>query len=238
MRPRRAGTPASIIPAVKASTGTEHEAQRPTGRGGDLRRRLVEAQRARTGQLVDLAVVAVLGQRQHGDLGDVVDVDERLGDLAGGHGELTRQHALDHERLAEVLREPAAAHDRPPRAGRDQLLLGALRLRLATPREEDELRDAARGREPREGADRLRRAGDREVGEVGHVDGGDVVERGRPGRVVVPVEGERARPDAHADALRPQPLDHAPPRLASAAQNQCVSAHTGIEIQIAWTVHS
>ena len=94
------------------------------------------------------------------------------------------------------------------------------------------------GREPREGADRLRRAGDREVGVVGHVDDGDVVERGRPGRVVVPVEGERARSDAHADALRPQPLDHAPSRLAGAAQNQCVSAHTGIEIRIVWTVHS
>ena len=165
-------------PGVEVVGRHADEAHVAAGRGGDLRRGLVEAQRARAGQLVDLAVVAVLGQRGDRDVGDVLDVDERLGHVARGQRDLARADDVGQERLAEVLREPAAAHDGPLGAGRDQLLLGALGLGLAAAGEQHEPLDAALGRQPRERADDLRRALDREVGEEGDVDRG----RRRPAR--------------------------------------------------------
>jgi hypothetical protein len=39
---------------------------------------LSEAEQPRTGQLVELADVAVVRQRRHHDVGNIVDVDERL----------------------------------------------------------------------------------------------------------------------------------------------------------------
>ena len=77
-------------PGVEVVGRDAHEADLAAGGGRDLRGGLVEAQRARTGQLVDLALVAVLGQRGHRDVGDVLDVDERLGDVAHGQRDLAR----------------------------------------------------------------------------------------------------------------------------------------------------
>src|SRR5688572_28012265 len=80
-----------------------------TGGGGDLPHRLLERDHPRPGQLVDLAFVALLGQRQRANVRDVLDVDERLRDGGGGQDDLTRRNLLGEEALAEVLAEPAAA---------------------------------------------------------------------------------------------------------------------------------
>ena len=53
--------------------------------------RLGERQQPRAGQLVDLARVPVLGQRRDRDVGDVVDVDERLRHVAGRQRDLAGQ---------------------------------------------------------------------------------------------------------------------------------------------------
>ena len=95
------------------SSGIGVNAHAAPGRGGDLRDRLVEAQRARAGELVDLAVVPVLRQRGDRDVGDVLGVHERLGHVAARAGRPRRRARVGQEVLAEVLREPAAAHDRP-----------------------------------------------------------------------------------------------------------------------------
>ena len=159
------GTPASSIPAWNASPGTGTKRSGAPGRGRDLRDRLLEAQRPRPGELVDLAVVAVLGQRGGRDVGDVLDVDERLGDVPRRHGDLAREDAVEQERLAEVLREPAAAHDGPLGARRDDLLLGALRLGLAAAGEQHQPRRrpatprAARTRRPAPARPRSARSG-------------------------------------------------------------------------------
>ena len=78
---------------MKASTGMRREADLAPGGGGELRRDLLEAQRARAGELVDLADVAVVGQRGDRDVGDVLGVHERLGHRPRGQRELARADA-------------------------------------------------------------------------------------------------------------------------------------------------
>ncbi|MFE7113070.1 hypothetical protein ACFU98_43070 [Streptomyces sp. NPDC057575] len=87
---------------------------------------LAEADRPRAGELVDLAAVAVVGQRQHGDLGDVLGVDERCVPVAGGQGQSSVQASGQPEALGEVLREPGRPRDRPVGAGAAHGLLGDL----------------------------------------------------------------------------------------------------------------
>ena len=64
----------------------------PADRPADDGERLGERQQAGTGDLVELAGVAVVGQRRGRDVGDVVDVDERLGDVGDGQ----RHGAVEH----------------------------------------------------------------------------------------------------------------------------------------------
>ncbi|MDW6062508.1 hypothetical protein SAZ11_36350 [Streptomyces sp. FXJ1.4098] len=87
---------------------------------------LAEADRPRAGELVGLAAVAVVGQRRHGDLGDVLGVDERCAPVAGGQGQGSVQASGQLEALAEVLREPGRPQDRPAGAGAAYGLLGDL----------------------------------------------------------------------------------------------------------------
>ena len=70
---------------VKACSSSEtgHVRDLAAGGAGDLVHRLGERQQARAGQLVELADVAVVGERGDGDVGDVVGVDERLRRVAG-----------------------------------------------------------------------------------------------------------------------------------------------------------
>ncbi|MCW2939174.1 MAG: hypothetical protein JWN00_2159 [Actinomycetia bacterium] len=70
--------------------------------------RLTEADRPRAGQLVDLAAVAVFGQRRRGDLGDVLGVDERCAPVAGGQG-LNRGRSLP-ERITILIGRPYARY--------------------------------------------------------------------------------------------------------------------------------
>ena len=118
-------------------------------RRGDLVDRLGEGQQARAGQLVQLADVAVIGERGDGDVGDVVGVDERLGGVAGRERHLAAEHVVEHVVLAEVLREPRRAHDGQRGTGGPHGLLGELGLGLAAPGQA--ARAAARRGRPRAG---------------------------------------------------------------------------------------
>ena len=139
----------------------------------------------------------VLRQRGDGDVGDVLDVDERLAHVAERQRQRALDDALEEEALAEVLGEPAAADDRGRRVERLHGLLGLLRLGLAAAREQHEPADALRPAAiSRERGDRLGRAGDGEVGVVGQVGRGRPAGGGGPGGAVVPVEPRRARAGA------------------------------------------
>ena len=76
------GTPCSAAAAAYSSTETGTYRTLAARRLGDLGGRLGEGQQPRTGQLVELPDVTVVGERGHRDVGDVVGVDERLGDVS------------------------------------------------------------------------------------------------------------------------------------------------------------
>ena len=119
-------------------------AEVPSRRLADLGRGVREGEEPRPGHLVPLPDVAIVGQRGDGDVGDVVDVDERLGHIPGRERQLPVEHRLDEKALTEVLAEHARPHDRPVDAGALDGLLGAPRAVLVPAREQDEAPDAAR----------------------------------------------------------------------------------------------
>jgi hypothetical protein len=166
--------------------------------------------------------VAVLGQRGHRHLGDVVGVDERDRRVARGQREDALEQRVAPERLAEVLHEPAAAHDRRLGAGRRERRLGALGLVLAAAGEQDEPADALAQRGLAERADDLGRPGHGDVGVERDVRGRRAAQRGAPRRAVVPVEGRGAgaRADANGAAPRLEQLGHAATGLAGAADDE------------------
>ena len=115
--------------------------------------------------LVELADVAGVDERGGRDVGDVVDVDERLGDVGDGQRHGALDHLLDERPLGEVLGEHGGAHDRPLGARSLHESLGAPRAGLAAARQQDEAADAVRrppcGRRRRR---RRRRRGTRDPG--------------------------------------------------------------------------
>ena len=113
-------------------------------RPGDLAHRLRERHQARAGELVEPARVAVLGQRLHRRIRDVVGVEERLPHAAGGERDLAGQDLVEEEALAEVLVEPAAAQDRPFGARRAHRLLALLRSLFTAPGEQHQPPHAVR----------------------------------------------------------------------------------------------
>ena len=164
-----------------------------------------KVKKPRAGQLVDLPRVPVLRQRRDSDVGDIVGVDERLGDVPGREDDLAVEDRLQEVVLAEVLHEPAAAHDRPLDA--PCLLhgqLGALGLLLAPAGEEHQPPDPTLHGQLGERAHRLHRARDRDVREVGDVHRLHVSQRGRPRRLVLPVERRLAGAgaDPHRQSAR------------------------------------
>ena len=78
--------------------------------------------------------MAVVGERRDGDVGEVVDIEERRGHVTGRQPDLAAEHVLEHVVLAEVLHEPIGAQDGQLGARRADGLLGALRLGLAAAR--------------------------------------------------------------------------------------------------------
>jgi hypothetical protein len=185
-------------------------------RGGELGGNLVEGERARAGQLVEPADVAVVGERRDRHIGDIVGVEERRRHVAGGKPDLAAQDVLEHVVLAQVLHEPGRAQHRQLGTGLAHRLLGPLRLRLAAAGQQRQPGDAALHRELGEGGGRLEGSRNRDVRVVGEIDGTGLRKRPRPRGKVLPVERRRAgaRPDPHRQAPGPQALDDPAARLA------------------------
>ena len=108
--------------------------------------------------------VAGLGQRGDGDVSDVVDVDERLGDVASRKGDLAGEHGVEEQALAEVLGEEARPQDGPVDAGLLHRLLCGERALLATPRQQHEPAHAGAFGLGGEGADVVVGAGEADSG--------------------------------------------------------------------------
>ena len=83
-----------------------HVAERAPARGRDDGGGVRERQRVRAGELVEPADVAVVGERGDGDVGEVVDIEERRGHVTARQPDLAAEHVLEHVVLAEVLHEP------------------------------------------------------------------------------------------------------------------------------------
>ena len=83
----------------------------------------------------------VVGQRRHGDVGDVVGVDEGLELVGGRQHDLAVEDRLQQVVLAEVLHEPGAANDRHVGARLLHGMLGALGLLFAPAREQHQPAD-------------------------------------------------------------------------------------------------
>ena len=184
---------------------------------------VTEGHQPRPGHLVDLAVVTGLGERGHHDVGDVIEIDERFGDVGCcRQGDHTVEHRRQEEVLTEVLVEPAPADDRPLDAGRRDHLLGALRFGLAPSREQHQPADSHARRRDRERADGLDCAGKRQVRCEGDVRRLDPVEHRRPGVRVRPVELRVRAPGRGADGQveRLQPGGDAPTGLAGCADDE------------------
>ena len=130
------------------------EPDRATRGVRDLGDRFGERQEAGSGDLVDLTGVTAFGERGDRDVGDVVGVDERLDHRVDRQCDLAAQHRGQQVVLAEVLIEPARAHDRPRRAG---LLHAPARRATRLPRRARTRGRAARRRgRPRAGRRRPR----------------------------------------------------------------------------------
>jgi hypothetical protein len=84
------------------------EAELSTGRRADLRRGVGERQQVRTGHLVGAALVPRRCQRGRHDVGDVVGVDERLGDITDRKREDAGQNGGRPERAAARTGDAAA----------------------------------------------------------------------------------------------------------------------------------
>jgi hypothetical protein len=149
--------------------------------------------------------------------------DEWLGDVADGQYDLASHNVLEEVVLAEVLGEPARAHDRERRARVADGFFGALGLRFAAAREQHEPADVAVEGEPRERVQGLDRAGDGYVREVRDVGGADAVEGWCPRRRMLPVERRIAGAGSDADGMteRSEAARDTAAGLPVAAEDQC-----------------
>jgi hypothetical protein len=73
----------------------------------DLRDSVAEAEQPRTGQLVEVADVAVVGQRGHRDVGDVVGIHERLLHMVDRQRHRAGEHLVEPCALVEVCAKNA-----------------------------------------------------------------------------------------------------------------------------------
>lgn len=152
-----------------------------------------------------------------GDVGDVVTVDERFADVAGGENDgvaLRRESSL-----TEVLHEEPALENGPFRPRGTDRVLGRMDLRLASAREQYDFFCAGVHGEAAKTAYLLGCTGDSEVGVIREVDRAGVGEGRAPGVFVVPVEGGLGRGGyrSHGEVHGSQALGDAAPRLALTA---------------------
>ena len=74
-----------------------------SGGGGDLVYRLGEREESRSGELVDLALMTVFGERGDSDIGDVVGIDERFAYRPGFGLAFENLTAEDKDRIEEYV---------------------------------------------------------------------------------------------------------------------------------------
>ena len=166
--------------------------------------------------------MAVLGQRSHHDVGDVIGVDERLLHIADRQRNTACENLIEPGALTEVLREEGSPHDRPVQPARLDDVLGACGLDLVAAGQQhqpvDPCLDGALG----ESANGVDRAGDGQIGVIGDVDLVDAREGGRPGLRVLPVERDvrRARALADRDAASFELVGDTLTGLAGAADDE------------------
>lgn len=118
-------------------------------------------------------------RRRGGDIGDVVGIDQRVGDAAGGQGGFAGHHRGAQRALAEILCEPGGAHQRvgKARSGHDRRAeSGAV---LAPARQAHEAVDPGGAGAGDEAGDAVGRSGGREIGMMADIDGAGSVERRR-----------------------------------------------------------
>src|SRR6056297_551834 len=77
--------------------------------GGDIGK----ADQLGPGNFIHLPTVPVVGQRRDSNLSDIVDIDERLGNICDRQRDIPIQDELAEQALTEVLVEPGGANDRP-----------------------------------------------------------------------------------------------------------------------------
>lgn len=111
-------------------------AYRPSDGPGEFGGDVGERQQPWAGHLIDLADVAVLGQRRGRDFGDVASVDERFGNLAGREREPAAADEVGQEALP-LLAAETAKDDPGQQAVLDRLfdllLIAAVRAWFARP---------------------------------------------------------------------------------------------------------
>ncbi len=192
--------------------------------GAQLGGRIGEGEQARAGQLVDPPVVAATGERLDCDVSDVLEIDERLGDVSCGKGDVAAEYRIGQKVLGEVLREPAAAQDGPGQRQVGDAALAECGSGFATPGEQHDAGNAGVRREFAEGGDPFGGTVEGEIRRVAQVHAADVGEGWRPGRPIAPVESDgvagsvRATgPDPHRDAAVSEALSNPATGLAGAA---------------------
>ena len=204
------GRPDSATPARERFGRYLDISDRASRSVGDLVHGFGEREESGSGDFVYLPRVAVFGQRGDGDIGDVVHVDERLRDVAGGKRDLALEYHAEELPFGEVLAEPAGANDGPLDLRTLDEQFALLRLFFSATRQKDQPPDPLLHGSLHQGVDCIRRPRDGEVGGVADVRGGNSVDRGAPGAFIPPVEGRLTAP--RRDARRHTPASEPHPR--------------------------
>ena len=187
---------------------------------------------------MDALLVARLGERPHGDVGDVVGIDDCSRTAPAGRRDDALEHGVAEEVLAEVLGEEAAPDDRRGNAGTHHDLLARLRVGFASTRQQHDPVEPVSLGGGGEGRHGIRGAGGGEVRLVRDVGGPDAVERGRPGVGVVPVEGGNggARHRADVVARGGQSVGDAPAGLAVGTDHEDRSGGCRVRVSVMSTI--
>ena len=133
--------------------------------------------------------MAGLGQGGDRDIGDVVDIDDRLGHVSAGRWQHAGHDGIAQIALSEVLREPRGADEGKVDPGIPHDVLAQSCVMPAPPGQQHEVFDAGILRGLHKRAEPFDGDEEREVREKGDVSRAFAAQRRRPGFGRVPVEG-------------------------------------------------
>ena len=195
-----------------------------------LGRHIREGHQSRACHLVEFAFVTLFGQRRDGDIGDVVNVDDGLDDIAAGHRKNAGQNRIAQVAFREVLREPGGPDDGEVYAGMAHHFLAQPRMVFTAPGEQHKVRDVHVTRRLAEGLELFHGSRKGEIGKVGHIGRTGPAQGWPPGLRRLPVEGRRgvARAAAHRKALRFEAAGDATAGLAGGADDENVLIFHGV----------